>query len=295
MKQKVDLSELQEQHLDAMIGLAFDLDDAEEALRLSSEPDPALTPQEEEQAEAIFQTVLARLDEREKAVRQQRRRETMKRWIPRVIEVAACLALVLAIAMPVAVANSSAFRSRVLRLLFEPDVEQGAMYIRLMEDPDAAFDVPEEWDGEYFPSYLPEGYSVSLIDTILSTVVFRSDTNPDIDVYIVFSEYGADTVEYSGTDNATIYNVDINGSTAHVIDGYTGSIHSVSVKWSGEDKWFIVDTYGLESAEALKIAESVKRIIKSSTKCRPQRPGDRQIESKNNFKMLSQKPPHSFS
>ena len=36
MKQKIDLSELQEQHLDAMIGLAFDLEDAEEAMRLSS-------------------------------------------------------------------------------------------------------------------------------------------------------------------------------------------------------------------------------------------------------------------
>ena len=262
MKPIVDIAELQDKHLDAMLKLAFDHMDAKEIQQLVDEPDPELTPQEVEMADEIFLMALAKADQQEKKENRQTRRDSFRRVFPRIIQVAAAIILVFAIATPIAFATSAQFRSRVMQLIIEFDHEQGGVLYRFVEDKDASFIVPDGWDGDYFPSYLPESYSVSFIDTILSTVVFRSDNNPDIDVYIVFSEYGADTVEYSGTDDATISYVDINGSTAQVIDGYTGSIHSVSVTWSGEDKWFIVDTYGLEREEALRIAQSVKRILK---------------------------------
>lgn len=260
MRQKVDLSELQEQHLDAMIGLAFDLEDAEEALRLTSEPDPALTMQEEEQANAILQTVLARLDVREKAARKQRRKSRLIRWIPWVIEVAACLALVLAIAMPVAVANSTAFRSKVLRLLFEPDEEQGGMNFSFVEDPNAAFFVPEEWTGEFFPSYIPEGFTYWNYDSLLNTVEFRG---ADENHYILFSEYDHYTTGFSGTDGATISHIDIYGNDAVLMEGYLNDgIYTVDIIWANDEKWFWVDTFGIDTHEAaIEIARSVRKIL----------------------------------
>ena len=258
MKQKVDLSELQEQHLDAMIGLAFDLDDAEEALRLSSEPDPALTPQEEEQAKAILQTVLARLDEREKAARKQRRREGMKRWIPRVIEVAACLALVLAIAIPVAVANSTAFRSRVLQLLFVHDEEKGAMHFYFSEDPDAAFDVPEEWTGNYFPSFFPDGFSFWGMNPYIQAAEYRNSEGNQI----FFTELTEDSTFSTGTDDSDISYVEMNGTMAQVIDGYSYGIHVVSIVWANDINWFIVHSYDVDTDEVLAVAYSVREIVK---------------------------------
>ena len=258
MKQKVDLSELQEQHLDVMIGLAFDLEDAEEALRISSEPDPTLTPQEEEQADAILQGVLARLDEREKAARRQRRRGAMKRWIPWVIEVAACLALVLAIAMPVAVANSSAFRSRVLRLLFEADEEQGGMNISFMVDPDAAFDVPEEWTGDYFPSYFPDGFSFYRVNLVITAAEYQNHEGNQI----YFTELTEDTTISTGTDDSEIFYVDMHGTEAQVIDGYSYGVHVVSVTWANDTNMFYVLTYDVDTNEAINVARSVREIVK---------------------------------
>ena len=259
MKQTVDLTELQEQHLDAMIGLAFDLDDAEDALRLSSEPDPILTPQEEEQADAVLQSVLARLDAREKAARQQRRSGAIKRWIPRVIEVAACLALIFAIAMPVAIANSAEFRSRVLRLLFEVDEEQGGMYFRFMEDPDAAFAVPEEWTGDYFPAYIPDGFSFWKMNIYIPhSIEYRNSEGHQI----FFNELTEDTSGYVGTDNTEITYIDLHGTMAQVIDGYDGDIHAVTITWANDDRWFVVATNDVDTEEAIAIARSVRKILK---------------------------------
>ena len=258
MKQKVDLSELQEQHLDMMIGLAFDLDDAEEALRLSDEPDPALTPQEEEQADTILQRVLARLDERERAARRQRRREAMKRWIPRIIEVAACLALVLAIAMPVAVANSTAFRSRVLQLLFVHDEEKGAMHFYFSEDPDAAFDVPEEWTGNYFPSYFPEGFSFYRTMPEIQAVEYQNQESNQI----YFTELTEDATISTGTDDSEIFYVEMHGTEAQVIDGYSYGVHVVSVTWANDTNMFYVLSYNVDTNEAINVARSVREIVK---------------------------------
>lgn len=258
MKQKVDLSELQERYLDAMIGLAFDLDDTEEALRLSSEPDPALTPQEEEQADAILQRALAYLDEREKAARQQRRNSAMKRWIPRIIEVAACLALVLAIAMPVAVANSAAFRSRVLRLLFEADEEQGSMNFSFVEDPDASFEVPEDWTGNYFPSYFPGGFTYWGMNPYMQSVEYRDDEGNQI----FFREFTEDTSGSAGTDNSEVTYIDLHGTTAQMIDGDSLGIHTVTITWANDTNWFVVNTNDVNTEEALAVARSVREIVK---------------------------------
>lgn len=258
MKQKVDITELQEQHLDAMIGLAFDLDDAEDALRLSSEPDPVLTPQEQERADAVLQSVLARLDAREKAARQQRRSGAIKRWIPRMIEVAACLALVFAIAMPVAIANSAEFRSRVLRLLFEVDEEQGGMYFHFTEDPDAAFAVPEGWLGEYYPSYVPDGFSVWRVDEYMAAVEYRSADGNQL--YI--GEFGEGTGSTVGTDDAEIWYIDIQGFTAQVIDGNSETIHTVTITWANDTKFFMVAGNGVDTDVAIEVAQSVRKIVK---------------------------------
>ena len=262
MKPIVDIAELQEHHLDAMLKLAFDHMDAKEVQQLVDEPDPELTPQEEEMADEIFLMALAKVDKQEKEVRQRKRNSSLKRAFPRIIQVAAAIVLVFAIATPIAFATSAQFRSRVMQLLIEFDYEQGGVYYRFVEDPDASFAVPEGWEGEYFPSYIPDGFSVWNIDLLLSTVEFRSDVDAEGNEQIFYGEFGEDSVGYSGTDNTTMSYVDISGQPGQVIDGYTGSLHTVTVTWASDDKWFFVITYDMETQEALRIANSVKKILR---------------------------------
>lgn len=262
MKPIVDIAELQEHHLDVMLKLAFDHMDAKEVQQLVEEPDPELTPQEEEMADEIFLMAMAKADQQEKKEKKQTRSGIVRRVFPKVIQVAAAIVLVFAIATPIAFATSVQFRSRVMQLLVEFDYEQGGVYYRFVEEPDASFAVPEGWEGEYFPSYVPDGFSVWNIDLLLSTVEFRSDVNAEGDEQIFYGEFDEDSVGYSGTDNAALSYVDIGGHAGQVIDGYTDSLHTVTVTWSSDDKWFLVVTYDMDAQEALEIANSVKRIIR---------------------------------
>lgn len=54
MKQMADITALRERHLDMMIKLAFDLDDAEETQRLLDELEAELSAEEDRLADAIL-------------------------------------------------------------------------------------------------------------------------------------------------------------------------------------------------------------------------------------------------
>ena len=90
-------------------------------------------------------------------VRRRSRSARLRRIVPRVVEIAACVVLAVAVATPFAIANVEFIRSAVMKLLIRIDWDDGVMQMNLVEDEGAAFNVPADWPGEYFPSYLPEG------------------------------------------------------------------------------------------------------------------------------------------
>lgn len=69
-----------------------------------------------------------------------------------------------------------------MKLLIRIDWDEGVMQMNLVEDEGAAFDVPADWPGEYFPSYLPEGLEVtwkSYIPDYMHRVHFRIGRTSD--------------------------------------------------------------------------------------------------------------------
>lgn len=68
----------------------------------------------------------------------------------------------------------------------------------------------------------------------------------------------------AGTEGSVIRNVDINGATGVLIEGYAtdGKTWAVTITWQNDTNWFCVTTFGLPTDEALHIARSVKRIVK---------------------------------
>ena len=261
MKQTSDMTALKERHLDVMIKLAFDLDDAEETQRLLDEPEAELSAEEERLADEILVHAFQKAAEREKQRKRQRRRSAIRRAMPRVALIASCLILVLTIALPIAIASSPVLRSRVMRLLVEVDDVQGKARFEFSADPDAAFDVPEGWTGEYFPSYIPDGFFVWRKDPYTNLIEFRPEDDSEGYQQLFFGEFDENATGLSETDNSEISYIDIHGKPAQVIDGYTDTIHAVSITWANDSRWFFVDTYDVDTEVAIEIAQSVKKIV----------------------------------
>ena len=133
-------NQLQEAHLDAMIRLAFDLEDIEHTEPLADSADPALTPEEARLAEEAYFLAISRTEKQNKPHNLLTAARKAMTWV---MTIEACIIILLAIAAPVALANSSTFRAKVMQLLVEFDNDKGEAYFSFVTDDSASFDVPE--------------------------------------------------------------------------------------------------------------------------------------------------------
>lgn len=145
----------EDQYLDLIIRLAFERKADLEIGQMLSAPDPELTADEKHAADSAFQRALSE----EEAVRKREKRKHSAMVCRRVLlnagKFVACLILIAEIALPVAVASSAQFRSRVMQLLMVTDTVNNDAYFSFVENKEAAFSVPEAWPGEWYPSYIP--------------------------------------------------------------------------------------------------------------------------------------------
>ena len=173
----------------------------------------------------------------------------MQRILPRTISVAASLVILLAIATPFAVANISSIRVKVLQMLIR--IEEDHAKLSLVEDEDASFDVPSGWQGDYYPTYIPDGYGVSNVIPYYATVEF-SNTEGNV---LTFNECSESDQYNIDSENALMSYEFINGQQVFTVE----STYTTSVAWSNGRKLFVVDG-AMAKDELLKIAESVQLI-----------------------------------
>jgi len=238
MKEHVDISALQERHLDLMIRLSFDMDDADEVQRLLDSPDPVLTTEEQAMAREIFATAQTKAKHHSRTERRKKTRQTAGRIAMRVIEAAACLILIAMIAVPVAMAASPTFRARVMKLLIEMNPDTQEVQYTFVEDPDASFFVPELWKGDYFPSYIPDGFTLQNYDPFFPQAEYQCGT-----VKFYFSEDTPDTNWLVTHEGEVGYGEDINGCPALVFEGGSGPYAYCHIAWSKDDRWFTMEKY----------------------------------------------------
>jgi len=253
-------TEYQEQHLDMMIKLAFDLDDAEEIQRILDEEEPKLAPEDQSFADGILASALMKAENQNKRHKRQRYANRARRAIPRMIEIAACLVLITALATPIALAHSAEFRAKVMQLLIRIDRENGEAYFRFEQDSEASFGVPEGWIGSHYPSYIPEGYQIYEFDPLFAMIEYRDAKGAQF----IYSEYDENAELMTGIENASISSIEINGHTGYVIEGTAedGETHTVTVTWSNDTHWFSMTGFGISSNQMIQIASSVRKIIK---------------------------------
>jgi hypothetical protein len=174
--------------------------------------------------------------------------------LPKVGRIAAVVIAALAVAGGVALAASHTVRVQVMKMLV--NVEKEYTELSLVEDTDASFDVPAEWEGGYYPSYIPEGYAVdSVISVPDYSMVEYVNINSD-KVGIDFSECGEGAESNIDTENATIESITVGGN-----DGFLATKENhVSIYWDNGQEYFILQTTDIAREEAVSIAESVRSV-----------------------------------
>lgn len=258
MKYSIDNAKALDLHLDMMIRLAFDVEDNEEVMRILNEPDPVLSLEEKAFADDVFAKALAASEKRVKLENRKRCAKAVRKFLIRAAEAAACIILVIGIAMPIAIAHSPAFRAKVMQLIMEPDNEKGAAYFSFVEDEQASFPVPEGWTGQYYPSYIPQGFEVYEYDPLFPMVQYQKGEGQ----ILYFTENTEDSDMMAGLDGSTVEPTTINDYPGYIIDGVTsdGITHTVTIVWQYETRWFSVVSFGISTDETIHVANSVRQI-----------------------------------
>ncbi len=254
---KEKLAILQDQHLDMMLHLAFLMEEDEEIEKLMNLPVSELTKEQEALTERAFQKAMTWSKKQQKREARKRHLAMARTVVKRGIEVAACFLVIVGIALPVAFASSSTFRSRVMQLLISYDQSKQEASFRFEEEPSLAFGVSEQWEGLYYPAYIPADFSMVSCSTLLPKVSYRNAAGSDF----VFSEYDESFTSTLGTEGGEVSNVMIGSVEGHMVEGHVRDIHTIDLVWAVEDRWFHLSALNMERDEVIRVAESVRRIV----------------------------------
>lgn len=197
--------------------------------------------------------------------REKRMKKMMRRlrWIslkkqfftvaPRTMRFAVVALGILCIGLTTAFASSETFRVRVFSMFAEDHGQYTAIGLR--EDEQKAFDVPNGWEGMYYPTYIPDGFEVINVENLSEQIFLISFENKNNE-YLTFEEMTEDAESNIDTENAQVYYTEIHGNTALV----SVKADLTIVSWNEQNRILSVVFDGEVEEDALKVAKSVTRI-----------------------------------
>lgn len=186
--------------------------------------------------------------------RKQGYKRLFTKTLPKVAQIAAIFIAVIALAGSVAVATSHTVRVHVMKLLYE--MEEEYTTIKMVEDEKASFDVPAEWQGTSYMSYVPEKYSICNILSYGNNHLVEYCDKTTNEVALIFSEHGTNIESNADTENAITQKLLINGYSGLLIT--KGS--SLRVFWCDGIKYYCLSLTNSTVDELLSVANSVKKI-----------------------------------
>ena len=173
--------------------------------------------------------------------------------VPRTMRFAVAALGILCIGLTTAFASNETFRVRVFSMFAEDHGQYTA--VRLQEDKQKAFDVPAEWEGMYYPTYIPDGFEVINVENLSEQIFLISFENKNNE-YLTFEEMTEDAESNIDTENAQVYYTEIHGNTALV----SVKADLTIVSWNEQNRILSVVFDGEVEEDALKVAKSVTRI-----------------------------------
>lgn len=250
--------QLQDQYLDTLIRMAFDLEEAEQLRKKMTDIEYETVAQEHVQA--AWTKAMHKITEQEQCQRKERRKRLLERMVRGTVRAAACLALVCVLVTSVMVASSASFRAQLMHIITDVDQKNEEIRIYFVKEKPENAVVPEGWIGEYYPTVVPDGMKLARIGEVSSFVEYESEN--DSCIRWGFAEMDEHTVMTMSSKGATVYEGEINDFQACIFEGYTetDAIKWIKIIWFNDDKCFLVYGSGMEREEVQKIAESVKKI-----------------------------------
>ena len=249
-KNHLNYDEIQNQHLDTMIQLAFLQEDALEAQDIMSECAEDKYTVNEKHARAVYNIFLRKLAIQMAEEKHQHLFEKVRRSIPRIIQIAACLVLIIGISAPFAIANVEAIRVSIMELLIS--IQNDHTELSFTENEKITFFVPTDWQGTYYPAYIPEGYTVAELGQHNLNVRYQNSSGSSI----YFSEYSEGDSVNINSESATISYATINSQNALIVERENRTI----IAWNADDRFFVLMT-DVTKDDALAIARSVRKIL----------------------------------
>lgn len=186
-------------------------------------------------------------------VAQRKRKRFTERVAPvawKVAKAVACVLLIGYIGLSTAMAFSPAARLRIMGLMV--NTVHDLTHFGLADDWQS-IDVPDEWTGEYYPAYIPEGFTLHDVDCFMDVTARVEYISPDHRWY-VFEENSENAVGSIGTKNALVTEITIHDRPALLVEASDVTM----VVWAEFDKWFSVTTW--TNVDVVQIARSVTRI-----------------------------------
>ena len=173
--------------------------------------------------------------------------------VPRTMRFAVAALGILCIGLTTAFASSETFRVRVFSMFAEDHGQYTAIGLR--EDEQKTFDVPNGWEGMYYPAYIPDGFEVINVENLSEQIFLISFENKNNE-YLTFEEMTEDAESNIDTENAQVYYTKIHGNTALV----SVKADLTIVSWNEQNRILSVVFDGEVEEDALKVAKSVTRI-----------------------------------
>lgn len=173
------------------------------------------------------------------------------RILLRSLQFAAALLLAFAVSLGTAMAVSGEVRVEVMRLLYR--VTPQYTELSMAKDEGAAFFVPADWTGSYYPSYIPEGYSFYEVfgtDSMRFSYYTAAESK-----YLRFNECDQAVEVNTDTEGYQLQEITLNGHPALL----ASKVNKSKIIWQSTD-CFMVLTISENAETALKVAQSVRRI-----------------------------------
>lgn len=174
--------------------------------------------------------------------------------LPMAAQFVAVMIAVITLAGGVAIATSHTVRVHVMQLLYQ--IEDEYTTLRMVEDESASFDVPAEWQGSSYMSYVPEGYTLQQVVSLSDYYVADYADASTGKTGLRYLEFGMSFEANIDTEDAEISEVEINN--------YIGVLsvkgNDCSVFWCDGRKYYWLEIRNGSTEELLQIARSVVKI-----------------------------------
>lgn len=241
--------EIQDEHLDMLIYLAFKMEEEEEIQSLIEEGARELTAEELTHKDLAYAQFLEKFDAQQRKEKREQRIQSVKHTLPKLAEIAACLVLVLVVTTSIAVAHVESFRMLVMNLLIEMQEDHAS--VRMIESDGSVIEIPAEWKGEYFPTYIPEGYEVYRIHDTVAKIDYINSAGK----WICFNEYTSAGELCADIEEADVTYIDIQGSEAMIVE----KPDATTISWQLGNRYFYLSCETGKDM-AVQIARSVCQI-----------------------------------